>query len=304
MIDFSQYRPLSQQIEQNKVMQYNVDQARRADEFKREQAALEEAYRQQQLGLEQRGMNLREKALEQNLMQQPNLPAALQITNEYLKAKQTGDMDRVNAIERFAKTVDRNLEYSPEGILTSRQGIPESLQDLEYAKTVGRTTGKEQGQNIALLQDVEAYMPKLEETTKRLSSLGKLATYTMAGQTRDALIRQLGFEVPDSAIARTEYISTVDNEILPLLRQTFGAAFTEKEGNSLRATLGDPNKSPIEKDAVLRAFINNKRTQVEALQRRTGSSLYQKGEQEFNNKKQGNLQNLSNEELMAIARGE
>ena len=59
---------------------------------------------------------------------------------------------------------------------------------------------------------------------------------------------------------------------MPLLRQTFGAAFTEKEGQSLRNTLGDPNKSPEEKNAVLRSFIAAKLGTIESLKRRTGQS--------------------------------
>jgi len=132
--------------------------------------------------------------------------------------------------------------------------------------------GAAQGDAKALLQAMEASMPSLNQVTTKLSALGKLATYTMAGQSRDALVRQIGMDVPDSAVARTEYISTIDNEVLPLLRQTFGAAFTEKEGESLKATLGDPNKSPAEKDAALKSFIEAKQRQVQSLQRQTGSA--------------------------------
>lgn len=288
MLDFSQYKPLMSRIEENQARQYTIDRQRQIDEERRQQAIFENEMANKAMAMREREFGLREKNLESG----GNIPAALRLANEYQSAIDSGDINRANAIAQFAKTVDRNVELSQQGQYIPRAGLLESAQQMEYAKNVGRITGKEQGENVALLQDVKAYMPKLEETTKKLSSLGKLATYTMAGQTRDSLIRQLGFEVPDAAVARAEYISTVDNEILPLLRQTFGAAFTQKEGESLRATLGDPNKSPNEKDAVLRAFINNKRTQIDALQRRTGSSLYQQSEQEFNNRKQGNIDPL------------
>jgi hypothetical protein len=58
---------------------------------------------------------------------------------------------------------------------------------------------------------------------------------------------------------------------LPLLRQTFGAAFTVAEGDSLLATLGDPNMHPDEKNAVLDAFIENKRRDLETKRRRVSS---------------------------------
>ena len=63
-------------------------------------------------------------------------------------------------------------------------------------------------------------------------------------------------------------------KFLPLLRDTFGAAFTVKEGETLRATLGDPNYSPAEKDAVLSAFIDQKNNKVMALKRQIGQNPY------------------------------
>jgi len=122
--------------------------------------------------------------------------------------------------------------------------------------------GKRQGENENLYRSVVSRMPQLEDTAERLSKLGQAATYTNAGQVRDFTMRELGMDVPDAATARAEYISMVDNEILPLLRDTFGAQFTQREGESLKATLGNPNASPAEKDAVLRSFI---RTKVETL---------------------------------------
>lgn len=133
----------------------------------------------------------------------------------------------------------------------------------------GRETGKATGEAESLLEDMTANMPRLTTVVKELSGLGKKATYTMVGQGVDTLRRQAGVDVGEAAIARKEYISKVDNEILPLLRQTFGAQFTEKEGQSLKATLGDPNASPAEKDAVLTSFIETKKGQIESLRRRT-----------------------------------
>ena len=88
---------------------------------------------------------------------------------------------------------------------------------------------------------------------------------TGAGQLANLFRRQLGLDVGEGAIARAEYDSVVNNQILPLLRITFGAAFTETEGDKLKATLGDIDASPAEKKAVLRAFINQKRAQLKSM---------------------------------------
>lgn len=139
-------------------------------------------------------------------------------------------------------------------------------QQEAQAQEVGKRLGEAQG----TLTFLDANMPKLEEVTNRLGQLADTATYTMAGRGADFLNRELDRTPRQGAVDRAEYIATVDNEVLPLLRDTFGAAFTVKEGESLRATLGDANKSPAEKDAVLKAFINQKKAQVQALQRQTG----------------------------------
>lgn len=120
------------------------------------------------------------------------------------------------------------------------------------------------------LADREATLPRLQQVVSELSELGKKATYTQAGQAFNSAKRQMGLNVGEGAIARKEYEAKVNNEILPLLRQTFGAAFTAAEGESLKATLGDPNVSPEEKDAVLRSFIDSKKESINTLKRRTG----------------------------------
>ena len=130
--------------------------------------------------------------------------------------------------------------------------------------------GKALGTAKTELADRAATLPRLKQVIDELSTLGKKATYTQAGQAFDSTKRQLGLKSGEGAIARKEYISKVDNEILPLLRLTFGAAFTAAEGESLKATLGDPNASPEEKDAVLRSFIDSKTESINTLKRRTG----------------------------------
>lgn len=142
--------------------------------------------------------------------------------------------------------------------------------NVSVAKAKGGKIGTESGVAESSLADLEAAMPRLNELVGELSELGKKATYTKTGQFYNTAMRELGLPVTEGAITRKEYITKVDNEILPLLRQTFGAQFTEREGNSLKATLGDPNASPEEKDAVLRSFIQTKSEQVKTLRRRTG----------------------------------
>lgn len=173
-----------------------------------------------------------------------------------------------------AGTQQAKLDFEPMRKGEVRQA--ESDVDLQMKPQIAEATaerteaGKQRGEAVAKLESMESQFPRLNEVVGKLSELGQKATYTMAGRGRDIAMRELGMDPTEGAVARTEYMATVDNEVLPLLRQTFGAQFTVQEGESLRRTLGDPNKSPQEKDAVLRAFIQQKAGEMQSLRRQTG----------------------------------
>ena len=118
--------------------------------------------------------------------------------------------------------------------------------------------GKAKGEKTTLLQSASSKMPQLINVINKLSKLGETATYTGLGVGFNTVARELGLPVPQGAVDRREYIAVVDNEILPLLRDTFGAQFTQQEGESLKSTLGDTGMSPEEKESVLRSFIQSK----------------------------------------------
>jgi len=129
----------------------------------------------------------------------------------------------------------------------------------------GSVAGKGQGEALVAYKSMNSKLPGLQTVINDLDELADKATYTSAGQLYDYGRAQAGLEPREAAVARTEYIAKVDNQILPLLRDTFGAQFTVEEGKALRATLGDPNKTPSEKKKVLNAFIEQKKRDVEAL---------------------------------------
>jgi hypothetical protein len=139
---------------------------------------------------------------------------------------------------------------------------------------------KAEGEDHAAMESLGSKMAGLETVVGQLDELADKATYTYAGQAYDAIGKQMGLEPREAALARAEYIAMVDNQVLPLLRETFGAAFTQKEGETLRATLGNANASPSEKKAILRAFIEQKRRDMEALIKRTGGD--KQGQQPVN----------------------
>ena len=123
------------------------------------------------------------------------------------------------------------------------------------AVSAGRARGTASVATDRETAEMERNLPGLREVVDQLYDLSSTATFTRAGRLRDAARRSFGLPAGEGAVDRASYIAVVDNQILPLLRQTFGAAFTAAEGDRLRATLGDPNASPEEKHAKLEAFI-------------------------------------------------
>ena len=166
--------------------------------------------------------------------------------------------------------LDTGTGYTP----VPKQGVGTGApigKDLAGAAS-DTAVGKAQGEAISSAESIASKMPGLEDTIAKLDKLAEEATYTMAGRTIDWAMKETGMPPRDAAVARADYIATVNNQVLPLLRDTFGAAFTEKEGNTLRETLGDPNASPMEKQAVLRAFIEQKKRDLAAMQTQSGAS--------------------------------
>lgn len=123
------------------------------------------------------------------------------------------------------------------------------------------------GETAVELAQMEAAMPTLLESVNDLGKLADIATYTLTGRAFDEMTKQLGFGSTKGANARAKFVSIVDNQVLPLLKQTFGSAFTEAEGNRLRDALVDPNSTPEQKKLQLEAFVTQKARNIQSGQR-------------------------------------
>jgi len=184
--------------------------------------------------------------------------------------KDNPGMNFTQALQLVQTGFRTGTRIDKEGNVEVIPGAPDAKKEIKSAESEGATFGKETGEKKALLRSMEAKIPELESTVTQLSKLGKLATYTTTGKVANEARKQLGLPTSEGAISRAEYISVVDNQVLPLLRDTFGAQFTEREGQTLRATLGDPDKTPTEKDAALKAFIKQKKQTIGSLSREVG----------------------------------
>jgi hypothetical protein len=183
--------------------------------------------------------------------------------------------------ERDARN-ESDLEYNPKIIMREEQAKVDSFllnassvgdaKALEaYKIQISKADGDAFADAATLKADIESNMPNLEAKMDELRELAPVATYTYLGLGRDWIARQTNLGPGESGVARAKYISIVANEMLPLLKQTFGAAFTAEEGESLKATLGSPNYSPEEKLAVIDSFIRAKSGQIRSLGARTAT---------------------------------
>lgn len=133
-----------------------------------------------------------------------------------------------------------------------------------------REEAKQYVDDLNAVRTARSNFPQLEANVNRLRELSPDATFTEAGKLRDYVAKQFGVTT-DGAKARAELESIVNNAVLPLLKQTFGAAFTAEEGLRLQKTLANPDATDQEKIAELDTFIKQKMADIETKERKLGS---------------------------------
>jgi len=134
---------------------------------------------------------------------------------------------------------------------------------LEADITKARILAKQNGEAFTELKQMNAALPGLTSTVNTLRELAPIATSTLGGRVFDTAVKESGFGATKGATARAKFIAIINNQVLPLLKQTFGGSFSVQEGESLKATMGDPNATPAEKMAQLDAFIAQKVRNIE-----------------------------------------
>ena len=130
----------------------------------------------------------------------------------------------------------------------------------------------ESGEVLTDLSRMEAALPGLKVAVGELLELSDVATSTLGGKAIDFMIKESGFGSTKGADARAKLVAIVDNQVLPLLKETFGAAFTVQEGENLKASLVDPDASPSQKREQLTAFLAQKERNIRTKQNQLGEN--------------------------------
>ena len=190
------------------------------------------------------------------------------------------------AVAESAATIEGAKESAKEGAKLKQQRKHKPA--ISALVKLAEKEAIERGDTLTALQRSKAALPGLTDAVGQLKELSKLATSTFGGKVFDFAVKQTGFGSTTGATSRAKFIAIVNNQVLPLLKETFGAAFTATEGESLKATMGDPDASPEEKMVQLDAFIDQKVRDIETKETQLDLSK-DSINQTFNFDAQGNL---------------
>jgi hypothetical protein len=141
------------------------------------------------------------------------------------------------------------------------------LPAIESAIQKAKDLAKQEGIAFTDLNRSKAALPSLEKTIGELKTLAPIATSTLAGRGFDALAKELGFGATKGSTAKVKFTSLIQNQILPLLKPTFGGNTSDNELNQLKLTLADPNDAPENKIAALDAFLSQQKLKIESQER-------------------------------------
>lgn len=128
----------------------------------------------------------------------------------------------------------------------------------EFDKVLQREEAKNYAAELEMQRNLASMMPKIESDVERLLELSDKATYTLPGQARDWWEGRIKGQTTEGAKARAEMENIVENNVLPQLRTLLGAQFTEREGERVKQTIMDPDRTPEERKAQLNNFLNSK----------------------------------------------
>lgn len=137
--------------------------------------------------------------------------------------------------------------------------------EIMRAVKAAELEAKGRGESANDLIKRKAAMPGLEKVVGELKVLADEATFTLTGKAFNAIAKQFGYSTKGGT-ARASMVAMVDNQVLPLLKPIFGAAFTENEGTRLRNAFLDPDSTPESRKVSLDAFLGQMKRNVEALE--------------------------------------
>jgi hypothetical protein len=185
-----------------------------------------------------------------------------------LDARAVGSAIQNIADKGTAATIAETEAIVTEGRESGKQSAQLKFKPLiASAVTLATKEAAAKGETMTDLKRSEAALPGLLDSVSQLKDLASVATSTLGGKAWDTIVKESGFGATQGADSRAKFVAIINNQVLPLLRQTFGAAFTERVGETLKATMGDPDATPSQKILQLESFIDQKVRNIQSSQR-------------------------------------
>ena len=210
----------------------------------------------------------------QNLINIAQNPNSTELERDSAK-RALGSMAKVSTSAQERIATDANLgqqvvaQKSAEATGTETGKAETQLKfkpKINKAVKLAEKAATERGDVLTELGRMEASLPGVKEVVNELLELSDIATSTLGGKAFDFVVKQSGFGSTKGATAKAKMEAIVDNQVLPLLKETFGAAFTATEGEALKASLVNPDSSPAQRRAQLEAFLAQKERNVRTKQ--------------------------------------
>jgi hypothetical protein len=182
------------------------------------------------------------------------------------KSRQTGIAQRQLESDIKVEAEGKKVEVVAKATAKSAESIAKTRAFINTQVKLAEKAATERGDVLTDLSRMQAALPGLTDVVGKLRELAPIATSTIGGRIFDVASKELGFGATKGATAATKFGAMVNNQILPLLKPTFGGSFSVQEGQELKATMGDKNLSVDEKLATLDAFIEQKQRDIESKQ--------------------------------------
>jgi hypothetical protein len=188
-----------------------------------------------------------------------NLPAPLQLANEYQKRVTAGDINGANLIMQFAKTQDKGLQVDANGSFAPLAGYAGAVASIEGAKS----GAKQDAQNIS----DSNYKPGIagKEAESKFTQELKFATpITEAKKVGDAMGESKGAIVKKSinapaTLSVLDQIEALDNKGMSLLDKASGSTLGAlgAAGNQFIGRSTDATKANAELAVLGNTLVNS-----------------------------------------------
>jgi hypothetical protein len=186
---------------------------------------------------------------------------------------ETGDEETLRLIEQAGGKAKASEIGSTEGAAAVIEQTKENIRkegeaaiEVSASKIESDARAKDLSETNTKLRKAVSTLPALKTV---IGDLGKLeeATFTLGGKAYDTLVKELGGEPREAALQREEMLATINQQVLPKLRDMLGAAFTEKESEKVLALYGDPNSHPKARKRALGAMLRASEIELQRLRR-------------------------------------